>query len=183
MRKSTRRYALKCGRAYFITTARGFIHDEAALLEALRDKRIAGAGLDVWSKDQRRIVCSSTMCWRDRHTAGVAREARINMGKIAAEQIVDTLDGKRPPRLINPEVWPAYVDVKRVFGFYAEVAVRGPFASAAACPSETVSRRDACGARRFLIFFKRSKLVLKVCRAETSLTASANPTKAVKAMP
>src|SRR6185295_3487233 len=37
--------------AYFITTARGFIHDEDALLEALRAKKIAGAGLDVWSKE------------------------------------------------------------------------------------------------------------------------------------
>src|SRR6201995_2710994 len=37
--------------AYFITTARGFIHDEDALLDALKTKKIAGAGLDVWSKE------------------------------------------------------------------------------------------------------------------------------------
>ncbi len=42
------------------------------------------------------------------HTAGVTREARENMGRIAAEQILDALDGKRPPRIINPEVWPLY---------------------------------------------------------------------------
>ena len=30
------------------------------------------------------------------------------MGRIAAEQMLDALDGKRPPRLINPEAWPAY---------------------------------------------------------------------------
>jgi D-3-phosphoglycerate dehydrogenase len=30
------------------------------------------------------------------------------MGRIAAEQLLDALDGKRPPRIINPEVWPAY---------------------------------------------------------------------------
>ena len=41
-------------------------------------------------------------------TAGVTREARANMGKIAAEQVIMALDGKKPPRLINPEVWPAY---------------------------------------------------------------------------
>ena len=46
-----REFALMQPHAYFITTARGFIHDEDALLEALRDKRIAGAGLDVWSKE------------------------------------------------------------------------------------------------------------------------------------
>ena len=37
--------------AYFVTTARGGIHDEQALAAALRDKRIAGAGLDVWDKE------------------------------------------------------------------------------------------------------------------------------------
>src|SRR5512146_264648 len=40
-----REFAMMQPHAYFITTARGFIHDEAALEEALRDKRIAGAGL------------------------------------------------------------------------------------------------------------------------------------------
>jgi D-3-phosphoglycerate dehydrogenase len=30
------------------------------------------------------------------------------MGRIAAEQLLDALDGKRPPRIINPEVWPRY---------------------------------------------------------------------------
>ena len=46
-----REYALMQPHAYFITTARGFIHDEAALEQALRDKKIAGAGLDVWDKE------------------------------------------------------------------------------------------------------------------------------------
>src|ERR1700681_89821 len=46
-----REFAAMQPHSYFITTARGFIHDEAALLEALRDKRIAGAGLDVWAKE------------------------------------------------------------------------------------------------------------------------------------
>lgn len=41
-------YALMQPHAYFITTARGFIHDEEALERALRDKKIAGAGLDVF---------------------------------------------------------------------------------------------------------------------------------------
>jgi D-3-phosphoglycerate dehydrogenase len=38
----------------------------------------------------------------------VTHEARRNMAAIAAEQIVAALKGGRPPRLINPEVWPAY---------------------------------------------------------------------------
>jgi D-3-phosphoglycerate dehydrogenase len=107
--------------AYFITTARGFIHDETALLEALREKRIAGAGLDVWSKepppaDHPLLQFDNVLA--SPHTAGVTREARINMGKIAAEQLLDALDGKRPPRIINPEVWPDYAGrFERTFGF------------------------------------------------------------------
>jgi D-3-phosphoglycerate dehydrogenase len=42
------------------------------------------------------------------HTAGVTIEARRNMAAIAAEQIVGILKGARPPRLVNPEAWPAY---------------------------------------------------------------------------
>ena len=39
--------------------------------------------------------------------------------RMAAEQLLDILDGKRPPRLINPEVWPAYCDrFFRLFGFH-----------------------------------------------------------------
>ena len=52
------------------------------------------------------------------HTAGVTQEARINMGRIAAEQLLDALDGKRPLRIVNPDVWPAYAQrFKQAFGF------------------------------------------------------------------
>jgi D-3-phosphoglycerate dehydrogenase len=116
-----RQFALMQPHAYFITTARGFIHDEAALAEALRNKQIAGAGLDVWAKeppppDHPLLQFDNVLA--SPHTAGVTKEARINMGKIAAEQLLDALDGKRPPRIINPEVWPAYVKrFERTFGF------------------------------------------------------------------
>ncbi|WP_213736824.1 hydroxyacid dehydrogenase [Bradyrhizobium sp. dw_411] len=116
-----REFALMQPHAYFITTARGFIHDEAALADALRNKRIAGAGLDVWAKepppaDHPLLQFDNVLA--SPHTAGVTKEARINMGRIAAEQLLDALDGKRPPRLINPEVWPLYVTrFERTFGF------------------------------------------------------------------
>jgi D-3-phosphoglycerate dehydrogenase len=116
-----REFAAMQPHAYFITTARGFIHDESALFEALRDKRIAGAGLDVWAKeppppDHPLLQFDNVLA--SPHTAGVTKEARENMGRIAAEQMLDTLDGKRPPRIINPEVWPDYAKrFARVFGF------------------------------------------------------------------
>src|SRR5437016_13797372 len=108
----SREFKLMRPHAFFITTARGFIHDEAALLEALRETRIAGAGLDVWSKEPpppEHPLLQFDNVLASPHTAGVTKEARENMGRIAAEQVLDALDGNRPPRLINPEVWPAYV--------------------------------------------------------------------------
>src|SRR6202035_804954 len=84
-----RQYALMQKHAYFITTARGFIHDEAALADALRNKQIAGAGLDVWAKeppppDHPLLQFDNVLA--SPHTAGVTKEARENMGRIAAEQ-------------------------------------------------------------------------------------------------
>jgi D-3-phosphoglycerate dehydrogenase len=114
-------FALMQRHAYFITTARGFIHDEVALAEALRNRLIAGAGLDVWAKepppaDHPLLQFDNVLA--SPHTAGVTREARENMGRIAAEQMLDALDGKRPPRIINPEVWPDYARrFERAFGF------------------------------------------------------------------
>ena len=51
------------------------------------------------------------------HMAGVTREARANMGKIAAAQPLDALHGKAPPRIVNPEAWPPYArPFGKVFG-------------------------------------------------------------------
>ena len=107
--------------AYFITTARGGIHDEAALANALTKKQIAGAGLDVWEdepppSDHPLMAFDNVLV--SPHTAGITRQSRHNIAKIAAEQMCDILDGKRPPRLLNPEVWPAYQDrFQKILGF------------------------------------------------------------------
>jgi D-3-phosphoglycerate dehydrogenase / 2-oxoglutarate reductase len=117
-------FALMQPHAYFITTARGFIHDERALTQALHDKAIAGAGVDVWDKepppaDHPLLQLDNVIA--SPHTAGVTREARANMGRIAAEQLIMTLDGKRPPRIVNPQVWPAYAKrFEATFGFRPE---------------------------------------------------------------
>src|SRR5882757_3936643 len=117
-------FALMRPHAFFITTARGFIHDERALTEALRAKTIAGAGVDVWDKeppgaDHPLLAFDNVIA--SPHTAGVTREARANMGKFAAEQLILTFDGKRPPRMVNPEVWPAYAKrFERTFGIRPE---------------------------------------------------------------
>ena len=108
---STAQFAQMKPTAIFVTTARGSIHDEAALADALRAKKIAGAGLDVWEKEpppHDHPLMEFDNVFVSPHTAGVTNDARRNMAKIAAEQMIATLAGERPPRLVNPEVWPAY---------------------------------------------------------------------------
>src|SRR5829696_2539428 len=97
--------------AVFVTTARGGIHDEAALLDALRSGHLGGAGLDVWDQEPPPLdhpLLGLENVVATYHTAGVTHEARRNMALFSAEQVVGILKGGRPPRLINPEVWPAY---------------------------------------------------------------------------
>jgi D-3-phosphoglycerate dehydrogenase len=121
---STREFGLMQKHAYFVTAARGFITDEKALEEALRNKQIAGAGLDVWSKEPPQMdhpLLKFDNVIASPHTAGVTKEARANMGKFAAEQLIVALDGKKPPRMVNPEVWPAYAKrFERAFGMRPE---------------------------------------------------------------
>ena len=97
--------------AVFVTTARGGIHDEAALLDALRSGHLGGAGLDVWDQEPPPLdhpLLGLENVVATYHTAGVTREARRNMARYSAEQVVGVLKGGRPPRLVNPEAWPAY---------------------------------------------------------------------------
>jgi D-3-phosphoglycerate dehydrogenase / 2-oxoglutarate reductase len=97
--------------AIFITTARGGIHDEAALVDALESGHLAGAGVDVWDQEPPPLdhpLLRMDNVFATFHTAGVTHEARRNMASIAAEQILGVLAGQRPPRLVNPEVWPAF---------------------------------------------------------------------------
>ncbi len=102
--------AMKPG-ALFITTARGGIHDEAALHAALASGHLAGAGLDVWAvepppADHPLLHLDQVLATT--HTAGVTRGARRQMAAMSAEQILAFARGERPARLINPEVWPAF---------------------------------------------------------------------------
>jgi D-3-phosphoglycerate dehydrogenase len=99
--------------AYFVTTARGGIHDEQALAEALREGRLAGAGLDVWDPeppplDHPLLALDNVIV--SPHTAGVTHEARTNMALQTVAQIDDIACARRPPRLLNPQVWPRYVE-------------------------------------------------------------------------
>ena len=97
--------------ALFVTTARGGIHDEAALFDALKSGHLAGAGVDVWETEppplQHPLLTLDNVI-ATYHTAGVTVEARQAVAAEGAEQVVGLLKGGRPPRLVNPEIWPAY---------------------------------------------------------------------------
>lgn len=97
--------------ALFISTARGGIHDEAALHAALIGGHLGGAGLDVWGHEPpppTHPLLALDNVFVSHHIAGVTRGARRNLATIAAEQICAIARGERPPRLANPQVWPAY---------------------------------------------------------------------------
>ena len=85
--------------AILINTARGSLVDEEALVTALKAGEIAGAGLDVFSREpleaenplrtMRNVVITS-------HLAGQSLEARERAGVAAAQAVIDVLDGKAP---------------------------------------------------------------------------------------
>nr|WP_245211760.1 NAD(P)-dependent oxidoreductase [Neoroseomonas oryzicola] len=98
--------AMKPG-SVLVTTARGSIHDEGALLAALQKGHIAAAGLDVWEqepppKDHPLLSHPAVICTQ--HTAGVTHESRAMITRIAAEAFSAFAAGRFPPRIINPEV-------------------------------------------------------------------------------
>jgi D-3-phosphoglycerate dehydrogenase len=100
--------AMKPG-SVLVTTARGSIHDESALLAALNGGHIAGAGLDVWEQepppaDHPLLSHPAVICTQ--HTAGVTHESRAMITRIAAEAFSRFAAGHFPPRIINPAVKP-----------------------------------------------------------------------------
>ncbi|MEM7044068.1 MAG: hydroxyacid dehydrogenase [Pseudomonadota bacterium] len=97
--------------ALIVSTARGGIIDEPALVDALRSGRIHGVGLDVWEKEpppaDHPLLAFDTVI-ASPHTAGVTVDSRATMARYAATQLIDLLDGRPPARLVNPDVSERY---------------------------------------------------------------------------
>lgn len=95
--------------AYLINSSRGPVIDEAALVEALRTGQIAGAGLDVYEDEPRMAAgladCPNTLLLP--HLGSATRETRAAMARIAAENLVAVLQGRRPEFPVNPDVFSA----------------------------------------------------------------------------
>jgi D-3-phosphoglycerate dehydrogenase len=95
----------------FVTTARGGIHDENALHQALLSGHIAAAGLDVWAKEPPQPdhpLLSHPAVLGSPHTAGVTFESRGRVARMAAEAFIEAAAGRTPPRVLNPQVLPRF---------------------------------------------------------------------------
>ncbi len=93
--------------AYLINTARGPLVDEAALVTVLRERRIAGAGLDVY--DVEPLPADHPLLRLDNavltpHLGYVTHEAYAVFFREVVQNIDAFLDGRLPPRTLNPEV-------------------------------------------------------------------------------
>jgi phosphoglycerate dehydrogenase-like enzyme len=93
--------------AYLVNTARGPLVDEAALVEALRAGRIAGAALDVFESEP--LPADSPLRTLDNlillpHVAGVTAQSRLAMARMAVENAARALRGEPPLACLNPEV-------------------------------------------------------------------------------
>ncbi len=89
--------------AYLVNTSRGPIIDEAALAFALADKKIKGAALDVFEFEPK---ITPELLFLDNviltpHIASATEETRSKMSELAAENIVDALEGRTPPNLLQ----------------------------------------------------------------------------------
>ena len=101
------RLALMKPTAYIINTARGGIVDTQALYRALKEKRIAGAALDVF--EQEPLGADSQLRQLDNlyfspHAAGNTAQSREMVGRMAAENVIAIMRGERPAGIVNPEV-------------------------------------------------------------------------------
>lgn len=102
------RLAMMKPTAFLISLARGPIIDEPALIEALRNNRIAGAGIDVFEKEpvdpanplltmDNVVLTPHSLCWTD--------ECFHDMASTGLRSIVDVSLGKRPVHVVNPEIY------------------------------------------------------------------------------
>jgi glyoxylate reductase len=95
--------------AVLVNTSRGPVIDEAALVDALGADELFAAGLDVFENEPE---VHPGLLELDRaviipHLGSATVETRDAMGMLAVDNVTAALEGRRPPTLLNPEVWEA----------------------------------------------------------------------------
>ena len=92
--------------AFLVNTARGPVLDETALIEALREKRIAGAALDVYTGEPNVNPAFFELdnVQLTPHSGSNTLATRNQMAEAASEQMLAVLNGKPLQNLLNPEV-------------------------------------------------------------------------------
>jgi glyoxylate reductase len=102
---STEQFAKMKPTAFLINTSRGPLVDEAALVAALEQKKIAGAALDVYEREP--IVHPGLVTRKDvvlaPHLGSATLETRTKMAVVAARNVVAVFEGQRPPNPLNPD--------------------------------------------------------------------------------
>jgi lactate dehydrogenase-like 2-hydroxyacid dehydrogenase len=103
---STNELRLMKKTAHLVNASRGPVVDEAALVHALRERRIAGAGLDVFEHEP---LMAAGLAELDNvtlapHIASASVDTRARMAVMAATNLIEALQGRRPPNIVNPEV-------------------------------------------------------------------------------
>ena len=93
--------------AWLINVVRGPVVEEAALVDALRERRIAGAMLDVY--ERYRLEPGHPLVSLDNvvltpHLSGMTVESRARMGVAAAEEMLRMLAGEPPKNFVKPQV-------------------------------------------------------------------------------
>jgi D-3-phosphoglycerate dehydrogenase len=101
--------------AYFINTSRGAVVDESALITALREKRIAGAALDVFEKEP--VDPENPLLKMDNvivlpHTASFSDDAFRRLRTCVGQEAARVLSGRWPKNVVNKDVKPK-IDLKR----------------------------------------------------------------------
>jgi len=101
-----REFGLMKKTAFVVNTARGPIIDEDALVRALKAKKIAGAGLDVFEREPKVHAELKKMknVVLNPHLGSATVEVREEMARIVVDNIEALLSGRTPPNCVNPEV-------------------------------------------------------------------------------
>ena len=94
--------------AILVNTSRGPVVDEQALAQALREKRLAGAALDVWEREP--VAADNPLLGMDNvigspHAAYFSSSAVAQVPRRCGEEVARVLTGQRPINVVNPEVY------------------------------------------------------------------------------